>query len=185
MLNNINHFFSNYYQKTQQYSLKKLIFVFFLLSVSIKIVLILVGPIIIKVLRQIANSINMSFLLKTNETNASTISQNQEVSLLTYAIIIGPIIETFIGQVVPVKMISLFTKARSKLIIFSALIFGILHLYPLNILYAFISGILLSWAYIVAKEKSFLKSFVVTTIIHSLSNSLPIAINYLLILSKQ
>jgi len=85
----------------------------------------------------------------------------------------APVFETFLGQSLPyflLKKIRFLNEKSYLILIISAVIFGLLHFYSLfYMIYAFLIGIVLMYAYMV-RVKSHKNAFLLVAICHSLLN---------------
>lgn len=90
-----------------------------------------------------------------------------------FAVIIVPIIETFLGQQLPFKLLQNWNLTKNKYgiyILVSAVIFGLFHTYSLQyILLAFSVGLILSYTYFFY-SKNPKRAFWITALIHGLRN---------------
>jgi uncharacterized protein len=93
--------------------------------------------------------------------------------LFIQTILLAPIIETFLNQYVPYIILNKirFTRERRYLIIlFSGLLFGLIHCYSLfYIFYAFLLGLIFMYGYMI-RIKTDNKTFFLIAICHSLLN---------------
>jgi len=96
-------------------------------------------------------------------------------------VIVAPLFETFICQYAVFKLLSQFSFFRnhqSFIIVISAASFGIMHYYSLiYIVYAFIMGLFLMYAYMLRLQKE--DSFKAVSSIHALINLSLLVFNYL------
>jgi len=96
-------------------------------------------------------------------------------------VIIAPLFETFICQYTVFKLLSQFSFFKSHqsfIIVISAVSFGIMHYYSLvYIVYAFIMGLFLMYAYMLRLQKE--DSFKAVSSIHALINLSLLVFNYL------
>ena len=96
-------------------------------------------------------------------------------------VIVAPLFETFICQYAVFKLLSqfpLFRNHQSFIIVISAASFGIMHYYSLiYIVYAFIMGLFLMYAYMLRLQKE--DSFKAVSSIHALINLSLLVFNYL------
>lgn len=90
-----------------------------------------------------------------------------------FAVLIVPIVETFLGQQLPFKLLQNWDLTKNKYgiyILVSALIFGLFHYYSLQyILFAFSIGLILSYTYFFYSKSPKL-AFGITALIHGLRN---------------
>ncbi len=91
------------------------------------------------------------------------------MTLIISGIIIAPIIETVVGQLIPIKITSLFTKKTSINLIISVIVFSGLHDYS-NILTGIGVGTILAYSYLLKLKISEKEAFFTTTAIHLLHN---------------
>ena len=99
-------------------------------------------------------------------------------------VVLAPIIETLIFQVVIIESIYRYRKnSRVLAILFSALVFGLAHQYSLEYVIAtFFLGLYLGMIYTEFKKISFKEAFLITFITHMISNF--IEITYRIILQR-
>lgn len=181
-----------YIRKTESYSVKRIIIEFSLLAIATKPVnfilsILVITFIAIFILLPIL-LINPAFdlnqiILPTDQHPASEkIKMGGIEGFITFleGITIVPMKETLLWQVVPIWIVSCFTKKRKIAVIVSAIIFALVHFYPLQIIFVFPVGLILAWAYIIIKPKSFWKAYFATALIHSFYNLVSsIAIKFL------
>ena len=89
--------------------------------------------------------------------------------------LLGPVLETLLHQALPIYLFTKkWIKNRKLAIFISALFFGLMHSYSLHyILWTFVGGLLLAWAYLIYYEKyGFEKAFWAITIVHALRNAI-------------
>lgn len=91
--------------------------------------------------------------------------------LIISAVLIAPILETIVGQMIPIWFTSLFTKNTYLPIIVSSLFFTILHPFPsfgaiLPIAFIF------AWTYSIKQKVSHWHAYWITTAIHALHNGI-------------
>ena len=158
MMTNLENFemLLNYYKKWKE--LKPVSFIF----ITTILILAMMTPISI-----IIDTLDIN----DNEIGGINTDDYSFVSLLFLTVIIGPIIETFIAQKIPIKLSQKFSRKRIIPLLFSSIFFSILHIgysfwYSLLI---FPLGLLLAEIFIIFEERKE-SSFWVTTIIHSLKN---------------
>ena len=99
--------------------------------------------------------------------------QIPEVTLddAVFVIFMAPIIETLLGQTIPIKIGMKFTSDNKKLIVFSAIIFSLLHLPVIGFMVsAFAMGSVFSWIYIM--KGGGLKAFKIVFLAHLIHNSI-------------
>lgn len=87
--------------------------------------------------------------------------------------IVAPIVETFLCQWVPIKLIRLISKVNDNyVIIASAFIFGIMHGYNVYyVIYAFAIGLVFAFSFIVYSDGN-RKAFLYVAALHSIRNNI-------------
>ena len=96
----------------------------------------------------------------------------QSVLMIITAVIISPVAETLLFQVLPINImlkIKFFCNKMPLIIFISAFIFGFMHGDLRTIIYAFIVGIFLAYTYIIYKLKNS-KPILFVALLHSLIN---------------
>ncbi len=88
------------------------------------------------------------------------------------AVVLAPIIETFLAQMVVILIARKFIKSSTWIIMISALIFAVGHGFddPFRLVPMFVSGILFAFSYLHWLERSKLLAYGVTCSIHFLHN---------------
>lgn len=111
--------------------------------------------------------IALTFVLEGEST------EGPDLSSWFFLIILIPILETFIHQHLPFKLMQSWSWAKNKYglyIIVSAIVFGLIHTYSLQyMIFAFSVGLILGYMYFFY-SKTPRKSFWSTTLIHALRN---------------
>jgi len=113
------------------------------------------------------------FDLDSHDLGGIDFQKHSLLGLFTLTVIIAPIIETLIAQVVPIELFSIIFKTKNKVlpVLTSALFFALMH-YGYSIWYSIIIlplGLLLANTYVIFKKRNE-SSFWVTTAIHALRN---------------
>lgn len=132
----------------------------------------------------------VSFVISNVFCGTETISvephltQESFVTQFIYAVILAPLLETFLFQMCVIKILRKINKLNNSIVvIISALIFGLQHFYSLEyILNTTIAGIFLAYAFITYEKKKLLP-FCVVCIIHSLRNFISLIISYFITIS--
>jgi hypothetical protein len=93
-----------------------------------------------------------------------------------------PMVETFVGQWLPLRVLARRTRDKCLLLIGSALWFAALHLAAgwSGFVYIFPMAVLLSWSFMLYSQRSLWRAYWVTTAIHVLHNCLAISLYLLL-----
>lgn len=97
------------------------------------------------------------------------------------ACIAAPLIETYLFQVLPIRVfMDYWIKNKNVAIFISALLFGISHLYSWNyIIWTFFVGLLFAWAYVIYKEvQGYKKAVLAIVVIHALRNFISLIIDH-------
>jgi hypothetical protein len=177
----IAHKIEAYFHKTEKYSIPRMIGEFVLLDVVLTFVLQIVVFLFLTVFIVIPTLLispktDVNHMLDFLNFNQDIITEaTSHTKLATYAtifaVIVAPIMETAIFQVLPITLLSFFTKKRNLLVMVSACVFALAHVFPLLILYILPGGILLAWTYVMLKGRiGWWKAFLVTAVIHGLFN---------------
>lgn len=103
------------------------------------------------------------------ELKSAEVSPAQVVVML--ALLVPPL-ETLAGQLIPIWVLKkLGVRSQLGLVTGSAVVFGLLHgLQPLSFLGGFISGVFFSYTFVVFREHSLKKAFLMTAGVHGLEN---------------
>lgn len=99
---------------------------------------------------------------------------------IIYIIVIAPVIETLIGQALIIELLVKLRVKQVYAVIISAAFFTILHFNILSTMWFFFTGIVLAGAYLARSKRSRIEAVGITTIMHSLINTLNIFIIKLL-----
>lgn len=99
---------------------------------------------------------------------------------LWIAIVWAPLIETLLGQLVPIEILGLVVRDARVKIMASALLFMAMH-FPVVEFFpsAFAVGIVFAWAWVVKRPLGLWKTFAIVTLIHSMHNALVAAVGAL------
>jgi uncharacterized protein len=101
---------------------------------------------------------------------------------ILFASILGPIVETYLYLVLPYKLLkksAYFNGHKYLMIIVSAVIFGISHMYSFfYVIYAFLLGVIFMFSYLV-RVTSDKNAFWLVALAHSLFNLITSLINYI------
>jgi hypothetical protein len=99
--------------------------------------------------------------------------------LIILIIFLVPIFETLFGQIIPIKVIGIFTNSNIWKIVLSGIFFALLHGYE-SFLIILPVAFIFSWSFIIWGKKSFWKGFSVTSIIHGLHNLIATALTLII-----
>ncbi|WP_029687890.1 CPBP family intramembrane glutamic endopeptidase [Thermoanaerobacter sp. A7A] len=106
------------------------------------------------------------------------------IAMLILAGIVGPILETYLFQVVLLYLLSKINYLNNNkilLIIIASMIFGIGHHYSFSyIIFGFLAGLIFNYSYLIYKNKT-MSSFAIVLSIHSIYNIIMIVLHYLFI----
>ncbi len=170
-----------YFHRTETYSIPRIIIEFVMLDIIVTflaqiavflfLAIVIVIPTLIFSPQTDINSM-LNFLNFSQDVITEATSHSQLATAATiFAVIIAPFMETLFFQVLPITLLSLVTKKRVLLVLFSAILFALAHVYPLLVLYIFPGGIILAWSYLMLiKRVGKWKAFLVTVTIHALFN---------------
>jgi hypothetical protein len=117
----------------------------------------------------------------TFETTTDVLAEEGVATLLFGGLVAAPLLETIVGQWLPIWLLSLATRSVPVIVCGSAFLFALQHLHvgiP-GVAVTFPIGVFLSWSFFTMRTVSFLKAYWVTTAIHALHNGLAIGL-YLL-----
>lgn len=160
---------SNYFKKTSNYSVGRFIFEMYLLAILIKVILIVFMLIAIVIYEPIEY-----FLFGETGDSESQFDHLNWVSALLIICLILPVIESIVGQGIPILFLSYMISNKVMLVICSSLWFTYLHNLAFeSVAYAiiiFFAGIIFAWCFIAYKKKGFWKAITISTIVHSLYN---------------
>ena len=96
------------------------------------------------------------------------------------AIVFAPVIETLLGQLLPIELLRRVVKSPTILITLSSLLFMALH-YPVLEFCpsAFAVGCVFAWAWVAKRDLGWLRAGTIVTLIHSMHNALVAAVGAL------
>jgi hypothetical protein len=153
-----NFIIIKYLENTKKYSLLRYLIELTALSYLLKLIFGLIY--------------NLFVYSTTGKTIEDMIEKPELTALFLFgALIIAPLIETLIGQVLPTLISSFFIKNFYLQALISAIFFAILH--PFTHYGAiFPVGYILAWTYIIKKQKSFFYGYWITTIMHFVHNAI-------------
>jgi hypothetical protein len=162
----INRFVS-YLHQTEKYSTLRFILEVALVGLMLSFLFGFVSMLLLTIIGALIPAAKPVIDILTYVRDFDDLSSNE---LFTLSVLFAPLVETFIGQALPIWIISRFTKKVTLTLIISALLFAALHKYPIAILAIFPTAITLSWSWIVYRKRSFLHAYLVTSTIHALHN---------------
>lgn len=140
------------------------------LSVSKFIIIITIDMIVSSIVLGAVCSVFSEVISTGTDTN---LMKSSLVTQFIGAIIFAPLLETFLFQQCLIKIlrkINILKDSKFKIVIISALIFGLQHSYDLGyVINSTVAGMFLSYAYITYEKKK-ISPFCVVCIIHSLRN---------------
>lgn len=93
---------------------------------------------------------------------------------------VGPLIESFAGQLLPIIMGGFIIKNKYLLILLSSTIFALGHRGSF-FLPSFAIGLVLATSFVVQKKKSLVKAYVLTTSIHIVHNLMTSFLQYVIL----
>jgi membrane protease YdiL (CAAX protease family) len=127
--------------------------------------------------------LGMTGLLPEGKTNTEMMdSRGGTLDLIVIACLVAPLVETAIGQWLPLWIASLFTKRLGPRVAFSAAAFTSMHLnYGLPTTVAAIPvAVILAWGFAVRREISRWEAYWTTSAIHAIHNAISV-FSYLLL----
>jgi hypothetical protein len=148
---------SNYFQRTKYYSPLRFICEMVALQFGLKVILaVTIFP----------------FLNIRGATTEDLANSDSFSTLFFMAVIVAPVVETIQDQFLSITISSLFVKQSLDILILSMLYFSALHFYVgLAGFFGILPlGFVLSWSFLIKREKSLWQAFWVTTLIHSIHN---------------
>jgi membrane protease YdiL (CAAX protease family) len=87
-------------------------------------------------------------------------------------ILVGPVFETILFQLIPIKMMSLFTSRSGVLVIVSAVIFALWHANRIQSVGVIPAGLILGYVFVMKGRESLQTAVCVTSAIHMLHNAI-------------
>lgn len=177
----IIHKVQKYIEKTESYSIPRIIIEFAILDIILTLVLqitvfLFLSTFVILPMLILNPNADINHALAFLNFNQEIITEATSHTKMApyamfFAIIIAPLMETVIFQIFPIWIASFFTKKRYILVLTSAILFALAHVYPLLILYIFPGGVILAWTYVLLRKKvGGFKAYFLTAIIHALFN---------------
>jgi hypothetical protein len=112
------------------------------------------------------------------ETTTDALAEGGIEMLMVGGLILAPLIETVIGQWLPIWLLSYVTRSEALLVAGSAFLFALQHLHvgiP-GVVITFPIGVILSWSFLAMRKTSRSKAYWVTTAIHAGHNALAIGL---------
>ncbi len=156
----IPSFFKNYFNNAKHYSSVR-----FILEMT---ALVFLSKIVFSII--IFAIFNINSDLEGVRLTEEDIKTYGYFSTLILASIIAPLVETPLGQMLPIWITSKFTNKDSLKIITSAIFFSALHWPIQDIIVAFPATIIFAWVYVTKRKISLKAAFINTALIHSLHN---------------
>ncbi len=149
---------ASYFHRTRRYGRLRFILEMALLAIPLKIVL------------------GVLWAVVGGESGPSTteaIDTHGPEILVLNACVLAPLLETLIGQWLPLWIASLFTRKTAWRVGFSTAVFSAMHLHVgvTGILTALPPGIFLAWSFALKRERSRWEAYWVTTLIHAVHNA--------------
>lgn len=131
------------------------------------------------VLGKILIAFFIGVLIYANDINASKLPTpgyqkiSSPILLFFLLCILGPVIETIIGQWLPITLIKKITSNTNLVMWIDVMLFTFAHYWSYGFIQSFFvlpSAIVLAWSFILHSDDSFLKAFWITTSIHAVYN---------------
>lgn len=160
-------FIIEYFRKTENYSIARFILEMYLFALILK--LILLGLISFIVL--IFESTEFFFFGDIVEAE----SQFEEFGLTSGIVIfciIAPLVESVIGQAIPISIVAFFVNNKLIQIIISSSIFTLYHSIEAAAfsIIIFFAGLIFAWCFLTYKDSGLWKAILITAAVHSLYN---------------
>jgi len=110
---------------------------------------------------------------QTAESTTDALAKSGPFVLVVGALVIAPLLETIIGQWVPILIASLFTRSVPALVLVSAFLFSLEHVHVgvSGILTALPPGIFLSWCFLLGRRRSRWRAYWTTSAAHAVHNA--------------
>jgi hypothetical protein len=156
-----------YYQQTARYPPNRFIWELAILPFPFKVFIgIMIAP----------------FLSDSFESTTAVMAAQGDFILVFSAVILAPIVETLVGQWLPIWLISLATRSTLLKILGSAVIFTSMHLQVglAGVLPILPVGIILSWSFLIQCRHSRTRAYWITTLIHATHNALSLIVFFLM-----
>jgi len=160
-------FIAEYFRRTTTYSAGRFILEMFLLAIILKVTLL--GLISITVI--IFESTEFFFFGDKYETDTQFNNFGLGLGLLIFCII-APLVESIIGQAIPIFIVAFFISRKLIQVIVSSSIFTLFHSIESAVfgIIIFNSGLIFAWCFVAQKDSGFWKAILVTSAVHSLYN---------------
>lgn len=153
---NFSHQLVDYLQRTREYSTLRFIVEFTLLAFPLKMLFVL----------------PYAALGGKLGSTTEAVYDGNAVKFLLLACVAAPLLETFVGQWVPIRLTWFFSRRWSVLLLVSSTVFAAQHLHVgfSGFLATFPVAFLLAWSFLVYREYSRWRAYWVTAAIHGLHN---------------
>ena len=123
-------------------------------------------------------NMGISYILIVSGVDVSSLGgiqdskHNQNIIILV-SILVVPLIETLIGQMLPIHIVARFTSSKTSMVIASMIVFSALHVLnsPLYIVITIPAAYLLAITYLLYMDKKF-KAVLITSACHAIANLL-------------
>lgn len=109
--------------------------------------------------------------LLSQEESYSYLFKAPPLVLFIFIVIVTPLVETFLFQLLLIKFIKVITKNIAVIIVIASLVFSLTHNEGMYV-GAFFVGLILNWSFIIKSKKSMIRGFFTVTLIHTLHNLL-------------
>ncbi|HUF11598.1 MAG TPA: CPBP family glutamic-type intramembrane protease [Longimicrobiales bacterium] len=105
------------------------------------------------------------------------LAEYSPLELALIAILVGPVVETVVGQWVPIAIARRLVSRDAFAVALSAWLFGWLHFTQgaLLVLIMFSTGLVLAWTFVVWRERGLWQALAMTTGVHALLNAVALA----------
>lgn len=153
---------SGYLYRAAQYSTARLIIEAVALTYLVKVIAILLAGLLVVVF-------HYGLQIPILEV-PPTLQGHELVEFAIYAIFFAPLFETLVGQLIPIALVSYFTKNKIVAIVVSAISFALPHIEPVTVFFSFFIGLIFAIVFIIKKKSSTLAAFTTTAVVHMLHN---------------
>ena len=94
------------------------------------------------------------------------------LAMFVVAVLLGPLIETIIGQWLPIQLARQLSRRVAHWILFSALAFAVMHFHAgwEAVAITFGPGVVFAWCWVLGRERSWMNALILTTAAHGLHN---------------
>lgn len=115
-------------------------------------------------------TVPISLLIDSIAPGGDLIKMLTPNEILFYGVLVAPVVETFLCQYLPARLLSKWVTSRIVIVLISSTLFCIAHLnFPAQAYSAFVGGIVLMYAYFLAADRRY-NPFICTAVVHAVHN---------------